>query len=343
MASSEMSPKELQEAEYLLGPWLIGSFVDILFQGILFCQFAHYVEMYRDDKLSIRLAVLGLGIITTLKSIQSLALVWIQNILYFKDLDGAILLDYTTWWQSGNPLMVACIGLYVQTFFMHRLYGISGGKAWVVVPVAVLLIFAFVAICLATYYITLGEAAGPQIAIWFAVHLSSVFVGDLGITLGIAFFLIRSKKDVLPQTVGIITSLIRLTFSTAAPAAICAMFNLIFSQVYSGSNKLISTGFNQALPKLYAFSMMWTLNARRSLRKGGSVVYASDQSSGQRRPIYRDNVELSTYGTGVHVQTHTETTQQIDVRGMFHHGDIKSTTGDLDQTSVPSEYKVSAV
>jgi hypothetical protein len=35
-----------------------------------------------------------------------------------------------------------------------------------------------------------------------------------------AFFLIKSKKNVLPQTVGLISALVRLTFQTAAPAAV---------------------------------------------------------------------------------------------------------------------------
>lgn len=33
-------------------------------------------------------------------------MVWIQSIVYFGDLQGAILLNYTAWWQSGTPLMV---------------------------------------------------------------------------------------------------------------------------------------------------------------------------------------------------------------------------------------------
>ncbi|KAK2460034.1 hypothetical protein APHAL10511_007957 [Amanita phalloides] len=328
-----MTPEELEKAQFLIGPWLIGSFVDVLFQGILFCQFAHYFGMYRDDKLTLKLAVAGLMIITTLKSIQSFASVWIQNVLYFNDLDGAIMLDYTQWWLSGNSLIVACIGLYVQTFFLYRLYGISGKKWWIVAPVAVLLTFAFCAVCIATYYITLGVSYGPQIAIWFAAHLSTVFAGDLMVTLSTAFFLLRSRKEVLPQTVGIIDALIRLTFSTAAPAALCAMFNLLFSQIYSGSVKLISAGFNQALPKLYAFSMMWTLNARRSIRMaGGSRVYTSENSA-PRRPISND-MELG-------VQVSTETSRHLDIRAMFNHStstgtgtgtDIKSNATSEDPT-----------
>jgi hypothetical protein len=53
------------------------------------------------------------------------------------------------------------------------------------------------------------------------------------------------------------------------------MFNLIFSQLYPGDHKLISSAFNQALPKLYAFSMMWTLNARREIRAGDADLVFS--------------------------------------------------------------------
>ena len=39
---------------------------------IRFFQFTHYVRLYPDDKLFVKLSVVGLMIITTLKSIQSL-------------------------------------------------------------------------------------------------------------------------------------------------------------------------------------------------------------------------------------------------------------------------------
>ncbi|KAF8634371.1 hypothetical protein AX15_000942 [Amanita polypyramis BW_CC] len=332
--SPGMTAEDLQKAEFLLGPWLVGAFVDILLQGILFCQFAHYFEVYRDDRLRLKLTVAGLVIITTLKSIQSFAVVWIQNILYFNDLGGAILLAYTAWWQSGNALMVSCTGLYVQVFFLYRLYWISTRRWWVIVPIAVLLAFAFCAICVATYYITLGVAYGYYIGLWFAAHLSTVFVGDLSITLSITFFLIKSRKDVLPQTVGIIDSLIRLTFSTAAPAALCAMFNLIFSQIYKGENSLISVAFNQALPKLYAFSMMWTLNARRSVR-ASAYKYTSEDW----RPRVGNSVELSGYSD---TQLHTEiSTRHADIRNMFHHQTVKSIPEDqsADRSSRDPMYK----
>ena len=58
------------------------------------------------------------------------------------------------------------------------------------------------------------------------------------------------------------------------------MFNLIFSQMYRTNQPLlgfVEIGFNQVLPKLYAISMMYTLNARRAIR---SRVSGSRNGSG---------------------------------------------------------------
>ncbi|KAJ7702761.1 hypothetical protein B0H17DRAFT_1042948 [Mycena rosella] len=299
-----------------LGPWLVGGCLDLLLQGVLFCQFVSYITYYRDDKGSFRIAVAVLALLTTLKSIHAFAIMWIQYIVYFGDLPGAILLNYTTWWQSGNPLMVAIIGVYVQAYFCFRLWVIS--KRWyVVAPIATLFFFAFLAIVVATYFISTAD--GPKIAHWFAAHLSSVFVGDITLSFATAFFLLKTKKNVLPETVGLISALIRLTFQTAAPAALCAMFNLIFSQVNPGGSGITSTAFNMALPKLYAISMMWTLNGRRTIRASHSshhgMATSSNEISGGRSRAQRraDDMELG----GIRVLTQIETVQHVDVRDMF--------------------------
>ncbi|KAL1667164.1 hypothetical protein GGF50DRAFT_112538 [Schizophyllum commune] len=273
-----MTPEEHAQAVWLLGPWLIGSFLDVLLQGIILVQTVHYFSWYKDDELPLKLSVAVLGLITTLKSIQSFALLWIQFIEKFTDLPAAVKLSYTTWWQSGNPLMVASVGIYVQAFFLWRLYMISGRK-WL--PPALLspvLLLAYAAVALATYYISREDT--PHISIWFAVHLSFTFAGDVLLSVVTAYYLLKTRHDVLPSTVGLINALIRLTFTTAAPAAICALLNLVFSQLYSGEDRLVSTAFNQIMAKLYATSMLWTLNARRSIRteydsRSGNMASAS--------------------------------------------------------------------
>jgi hypothetical protein len=77
------------------------------------------------------------------------------------------------------------------------------------------------------------------------------------------------------------------------------MFNLIFSQVYPGGVAIVSTAFNMALPKLYAVSMMWTLNARRTIRashssrNGMTNTTSNEISGGRSRAQRRANVRTS--------------------------------------------------
>lgn len=312
-----MSPEDLERATWLLGPWLIGGFLDVLFQGILYCQFMRYAARYQHDRLGLKIAVFVLAIFTTLKSIHIFALVWVQSIDYFTDLDGAIALSYTAWWQSGSPLIIATLDLYVQVFFVRRLYYISGRKWWVAVPIGVVLAFAYAAMCLATYYITVGAEATPLMAPWFAAHFGSVVGGDICMTVAMTYFLVKTRKEVLPQTVGLFTALIQLTWLSAAPATICAVLNLTLSQIWPGTERLLSVTFGTILPKLYAMSMMWTLNARMDIRTAntkrstGQLVLSDSRNLGTMQPTHAS-------AQGIQVQMLTETTRQTDAYEMYH-------------------------
>ncbi|KAJ7359659.1 hypothetical protein DFH08DRAFT_1038655 [Mycena albidolilacea] len=323
--SGLLTGEQKHQAEYLLGPWLIGGCLDLILQGVLSSQFVNYYSWYSDDKISMKIVVGVLAFITVLKSIHAFAVLWINFIVYFGALEEAILLSYTTWYQAGTPLMTALVGLYVQSYFCFRLWVIS--KKWyIVAPVATVFLFAFLSIVVGTYFITTSN--GKQITLWFAAHLSATFSGDIILSSTTAYFLLKSKKNVLPQTVGLISALVRLTFQTAAPAALCAMFNLIFSQTYSGNDAIISTAFNMALPKLYAVSMMWTLNARRTIRashgsRNGMTTTNSNELSGARSRARRANGDMEL--GAIQIVTQTETTHHVDVRDMFDPSQKKHT------------------
>ncbi|KAJ7665959.1 hypothetical protein DFH06DRAFT_1323120 [Mycena polygramma] len=318
--SALLTSEEIRQVNFLLGPWLIGSCIDLLLQGILLSQFVNYFSYYADDKRILKIAVSILCVLTILKSIQAFSVIWIIFIDYFGDVQGGILLNYITWWQSGTPLMVAIIGLFVQSYFCYRLWVISK-KRYAVASMGALFFFAFhrnrgTHFPKHTYFITTAD--GVKIGQWFAAHLGATSSGDIILSVTTAYFLLKSKKDVLPQTVGLISALVHLTFQTAAPAAICAMFKLVFSQIYTGNQAIISTGFNMALPTLYAISMMWTLNARRIIRAThGSrpgMTASSNELSGARARARRPNGDVK-FGQ---IQVVTQTEHHVDdVRVMF--------------------------
>ncbi|KAJ6465320.1 hypothetical protein C8R45DRAFT_1106959 [Mycena sanguinolenta] len=83
------------------------------------------------------------------------------------------------------------------------------------------------------------------------------------------FYLLRQSKDAHPRIAGMLMALIRLTFQSAALGAGFATINLIFNVVSGITQAPLTSGWkfgaimvNQILPKLYAVSVMWTLNWR---------------------------------------------------------------------------------
>ncbi|KAK0213625.1 hypothetical protein IW262DRAFT_1410535 [Armillaria fumosa] len=318
---ASMTDEEHQEALFFLGPWLVGLCLDLFLQGIVSSQFSNYYSWYgKTDGIGLKVAVGVLAIATSLKSIQCFAIVWIQLIDNFLDLQTAVNMRFVTWYQIGNPLMVAFIGFYVQMYFCYRLWVVSK-LWWVPLPIISLFLFALIAAMVVTHYLAIFD---PKLASWLSAHYATVFVADLLLCSSTAYFLLKTKKNVLPQTVGLINALIRLTFQTAAPAVLCALLNLIFVYLHSDETKSVSNAFIQALPKLYAVSMMWTLNSRRSIRvshgsgKSGST---SNEPSGPRTGYSRsrrtrgpDDIAMG----NIQVVTHTETVRVTDMFGDDH-------------------------
>ncbi|KAJ7842795.1 hypothetical protein B0H14DRAFT_1022023 [Mycena olivaceomarginata] len=101
----------------------------------------------------------------------------------------------------------------------------------------------------------------------------------------------------------------------AAPAALCALINLVSGQV-SGSGNTTDAGngwltvgiiSNCILPKLYAMSAMWTLNSRNAIRLAGgngqTTSSGNGPGGGRRRA---NNVEF------IQVRTQVQTMQRTD-------------------------------
>ncbi|KAJ6495030.1 hypothetical protein C8R45DRAFT_1094706 [Mycena sanguinolenta] len=329
---SGVSAEEETLIKFFLGPWLIGGCIELVLMGVLSCQFVNYYNWYPEDGRGLRLAVAILCILNLLKSGECFASLWIFLIDHFGDIQYDLGLSTTGWWDTANPLMVAILDFYVQCYFCTRLWAVSR-KWWVVAPIFVLFVFALVSMVIGTYYIETAQE--KQVTDWcktftgscvdeslndveVAAHLGSVFAGDVILSTTTAFFLIKTKKTVLSlQTAELLRALIPLTFQTAAPAAIIAMFNLIFSQMYRTKQPLlgyVEIAFNQVLPKLYAISMMYTLNARREIRTrvsgsrngSGNGSSANEPSLGGRvQPRHANgDVELGR----IHVTTQRETT-----------------------------------
>ncbi|KAJ6595129.1 hypothetical protein DFH09DRAFT_1413056 [Mycena vulgaris] len=291
---------------YIFGGWNLGISADLVLQGVLFAQFAHYTTLYRKDIAALRVFVSVLLLITTLKSAQGLAILWIQNVQHFTDIAAAA---GDSWTFQINVALVALIAFYVQLFFCQRLWAISK-NIYVVASIIALFVFALLAAFISTAYNFEKVARNST---WIAVHLGTVFAGDLLLCGSTVFFLTvcqfpilhaaqhlsgpqNHSKQALPQTAGMLNTILKLTFQSAAPAAVCELINLICStsgnkDATANVSSMLAIISNNILPKLYAISAIWMLNSRKNIqlvRSTGQTTSSTEATSGRRR----NNVEL---------------------------------------------------
>ncbi|KAJ6478996.1 hypothetical protein C8R45DRAFT_1101429 [Mycena sanguinolenta] len=291
-----VSAQEEILVKFFLGPWLIGSCLELVLMGVLFFQGYNYYNSFPNDSRSFRIAVAILYLLNVLKSAECFASLWIFLIDHFGHIRYAIQSSAIEWWDTCSPLMVAILNFYVQCYFCTRLWAVSQ-RRWVSVPIFAVFVLPLGSMVMGTYYI--GRLQKQHVTDWFAAHLSSVFAGDLLLSGTTAYFLLRTEKTTLSiEMAELIHSLIPLTFQTATPPAIIAMFNLIFSQMSRTNRPLlgyVEITFNQVLPKLYAISMMYTLNARRGIcnRVAGSDIGSSGDETWRLQPhATNGNMEL---------------------------------------------------
>ncbi|KAJ6508132.1 hypothetical protein C8R45DRAFT_1207908 [Mycena sanguinolenta] len=305
---------------FFLGGWNLAICADLIFQGILYAQFAHYAILYQDD-LALRVFVAVLLIITTLKSAQGLVILWIQNVDYFMNLDAALGMFTNSWTTEINLTFVALIAFYVQLFFCRRLWAISR-NVYLVTFVVALFVFALVAAIVSCVFTFAGLSKNVT---WIEIHLATVFAGDVLLCGSTIYFLLYQSKHVSQDTAGILNSLTKLTFQSAAPAVLCALISLVstvaWNRITPNAYVLLAVIANNVLPKLYAISAMWTLNSRKRIRQAHSSTGRDDTTttSGRRHTTsggrHTNGIELtwpwmsSADLSGNQVQTEIELTQ----------------------------------
>ncbi|KAJ7835556.1 hypothetical protein B0H14DRAFT_3461269 [Mycena olivaceomarginata] len=124
---------------YTLGTWDLAVCSCLFLQGVLCAQFAHYMSLNKRDSTWMKLFVAGLALVTTLKSLQSLAIMWIQDVTVFKDLDAESNMWRKHWVWQGTVMLEAATAFYVQMFFCRRLWAISRNTCLVIICITLFL------------------------------------------------------------------------------------------------------------------------------------------------------------------------------------------------------------
>ncbi|KAJ7878861.1 hypothetical protein B0H14DRAFT_2567149 [Mycena olivaceomarginata] len=245
-------PTDLTKMEaYVLGAW-----------GVLCAQFAHYTSCNKRDSVWIKLFVAGLALMTTLKSLQSLGMTWIQNIATFGNLEAGSNLLSTHWLSKINLALEAITHRVLRPdVFLPSSLGLVSG----------LVTFRWSrpqsGVCLHHWHGLLAEAIDFAFIV-VGVHLGIILCGDSVLT-GSTIFCLLVRIQSLP-TRSILNSLRRVTLQSAAPAALCALIDFavdmrITTTIWEPPLVLLAFITGMVLPYMYTWSVMWTLNSREEI------------------------------------------------------------------------------
>ncbi|KAJ6512959.1 hypothetical protein C8R45DRAFT_330652 [Mycena sanguinolenta] len=277
-----------EEETYILGGWDLAICCVLFLQGVLCSQFAHYTDFMKRDSMRIKLFVAGLAFLTTLKTLECLAIMWTQNVTLFADVEAASTMWTTAWFSKITVLLETIVAFYVQMFFCYRLWEISGN---IFIAISCIIVFSFALICgvLETFYVFTVQKVGLTLTSpWFETHMGVALFGDLVLTGSIIFWLLRHNKAANSRgstATTIVSSLVRLAVQSAAPVALCTLINFIVimlrAHTPSGTPALLMVDFitNNILPQLYAWSAMWTLNSREETVAAGNTPYTVNLGS----------------------------------------------------------------
>ncbi|KAJ6541495.1 hypothetical protein B0H19DRAFT_1268487 [Mycena capillaripes] len=276
-------PTSTQKA--FLGGWDFSISVVLFLQGVLCGQFAYYTNVNKRDSVGLKLFVTGLALLTTLKTIQVLAVIWIENVALFHNPEAASSLWETYWVPKLSPVFESVAAKISR-------------NAYIIVVCMTSFTFALVSGGVGAFFI-FTDISSPKSSAWGSPHLGAVLCGDLLLTASTVFYLLRHSKTVLPRgpTAPILDSLRR----SAAPPALCALINfvstlLVHAQPANTSvSSMIGFGSNTVLPQLYVWAAMWTLNSRED-------IYLADNNQCTLHPEL--HASTSDSGTAGHPVVH---------------------------------------
>ncbi|KAJ7185351.1 hypothetical protein C8R46DRAFT_376992 [Mycena filopes] len=295
-----------------LGPWVLGAFLDCMLMGIILCQALTFFRTRSQEQTAFQKYCFWLVVVvltlSTLKTFQLMAVVWVQNVNDFANPDVARLRVATAWWQVTLPLMTGIIGFTVQSFFCLRYYLLSR-NIYLVALIVCSMSLGLAAIVLTLHFILAVNVKAK--VLWLLIHLVGVFVADALITAG-TFFSLRKRSSGLHRTNQIINRLVRMMFESAIPPTVIAFIDLIMTQTL-GPKLLWHLLLNFSLGKMYCISLLYTLNCINGYRRrpGDALsdeVYAAS-SSGRGMISRRNNAELGlgSKASQIYVQTRIST------------------------------------
>lgn len=245
-----------------LGPFMVATFIDTLFCGILLMQCGAYYNIGKHDRKLFRgmvIYVLTLNIASTV-----FTWTWIYDLFVYNFGSYGLFLSikYLSWFYVLDSMMV----IVVQAFFGLRAWALMK-KNWLVgLIISGLMVTAFAGgVAIKVMFTRLGSTLyAGEVRVPAYICLFSTVAADVTITFIILFYF-KFNRTGNESTDHMLGRLTRITFQSQLPPTLIAIGLAIEYSIKYDS--FIAIPLICVQGKVYAISLLHTLNVRETWRR----------------------------------------------------------------------------
>ncbi|KAH7336987.1 hypothetical protein B0J17DRAFT_450048 [Rhizoctonia solani] len=236
-------------------PFLVATFVDTLFCGILLMQCGSYVSLGRNDPKLFKWMVAYVLLLNVASTVFTWAWIYDLFVYNFGSYGLFLSIKYLSWFYVLDSMMV----IVVQGFFGLRAWKLTG-KSWIVgILLVSLMLGAFGGgVGIKVLFTRLGSTLyAKDVRIPAYICLFCTVAADITITAIILHYLTRNHTGI-QNTDHMLARLARVTFSSQLPPTLIAIALAIEYSIKYDS--FIAIPFICVQGKVYGISLLHTLN-----------------------------------------------------------------------------------
>ncbi|KAF5366606.1 hypothetical protein D9758_008942 [Tetrapyrgos nigripes] len=254
------------------GALLIGALFASILSGAVAVQSLIYQKMYPRDPRSIKLLVFLIWSLDTFHT----GLIWGSLWKHFiTDYGFSAEIDHIPWTLALSIVFTAVLTFSVHCFFANRIYMLSK-RSWILtIPIVLLAVLRLISAAGTTVEMMILQSFSNfrhEVRWLFTLGLALSSGVDILITVSL-FYLLQSSRTEGGRFNGVIDSLILYTFETGSITSAATVVSMICWIV--APTNLIFMGLHFVISKLYANSLLVTLNTRKNLRNRNRSVSGS--------------------------------------------------------------------
>lgn len=267
------------------GAVAIGALSASLLSGAVAIQTILYYKLYPSDSVRVKILVFAVWLLDTSHTGFVWTSLWYMVIGHYGNI------NVIPWSIAVTIVITAVLTFLVHCFFAYRIFMLSKRNWFLICPIMILAAFRLASACVTTSemirlktYSTFKEDFR-----WvFTLGLALSSTVDILIT-GSLFGLLHTSRSEAENLNAVIDSLILYTFETGSLTCAATIIDMICWLTMSSN--LIFMGVHFVIGKLYANSLLVTLNTRRGLRRGQTSSFGRTGSAillDSRRPRVAD-------------------------------------------------------